>query len=329
MRRRQFIMLLGGAIAALPVAARAQKPDRVRRLGVLMLGAETDPDQQGRVMAFREGLAKLGWAEGRSIQTDYRFAGADPERIRSYAAALVGQAPDVIVANGTPVLEALQALTRSAPIVFVGVSDPVSAGFEPSLARPGGNITGFSNFEYAIGGKWLELLKEAAPGINRIGVLLWRGDPSWSRYLAPIETAASSLGMPLTTIFLGDTVEIERAIEAFAHEPLGGLIATNNSKAMAERDRIIGLAARRRLPAVYPARVYASSGGLMSYGIDPADPFRQAASYVDRILRGEKPGDLPVQQPTKYELVVNLKTAKALGLAVPPTLIARVDEAIE
>jgi ABC-type uncharacterized transport system substrate-binding protein len=329
MRRREFIIIVGSAAAACPRAARAQHGTRERRIGVLMLGGETDPDQLSRVTAFREAFAELGWAEGRNVRIDLRFAAVDPERIRSYSAAMISQAPDVILANGTPVLEAFQKQTRSVPIVFVGVSDPVSAGFLPSLARPGGNITGFSNFEYTIGGKWLEILVEAAPATKRVAVLLSSEDPAWSRYLAPIEALAPSFGVHLTSVFLDDPVGINRTLEAFAREPNGGLIATNNPKAMAHRGLIATLAARYRLPAVYPARVYVTSGGLMSYGIDPVDPYRGAASYVDRILRGEKPEDMPVQQPTKFEFVVNLKAARALGLTLSLPLIGRTDEVIE
>jgi putative ABC transport system substrate-binding protein len=329
MRRRDFITLLGGTVVAWPSAAHAQQGSAMRRIGVLMLGGETDPDQRGRVAAFREAFAKLGWAEGRNVRIDLRFAAVDHERIRSYSAAMLSQAPDVILANGTAALEAFQKQTRSVPIVFVGVSDPVSAGFVSSLARPGGNITGFSNFEYSIGGKWLEILTEAAPTTKRVAVLLSREDTAWSRYLAPIEALAPSVGVQLTSVFLGDPVEIERTLDAFAREPTGGLIAANNPKAMAHRELIATLAARHRLPAIYPARVYVTSGGLMSYGIDPVDPYRGAASYVDRILRGEKPADMPVQQPTKYEFVVNLKAARALGLTLPLPLIGRTDEVIE
>ena len=328
MKRREFLALIGSAAAVSPVTARAQG-ERVRRVGVLMLGDETDSDQRARVATFREAFEKLGWAEGRNVQIDVRFAASDSERIRSYSAALLGQTPDVILANGTPVLEAFVKQTRSVPTVFVGVSDPLSAGFVPSLARPGGNITGFSNFEYTIGGKWLEILVEAAPATKRVAVLMAREDPAWERYLAPIEALALPFGVQLTRVFLGDPAEIERAIEAFAREPNGGMISTNNTRALAQRELIGALAARHRLPAIYPARVYVASGGLMSYGIDPVDPYRGAASYVDRILRGEKPGDLPVQQPTKFEFVVNLKTARALGLTLPLPLIGRTDEVIE
>ncbi len=327
MKRRDFITLVGGA-AAWPFAARAQG-ERKRRIGVLMLGDEADPDQQSRVGAFRGELVKMGWIEGRNIQIDLQFAATASDRIRSRATDFVAQNLDAILANGTPILEALQKRTSTIPIVFVGVSDPLSAGFVPSLSRPGGNITGFSNFEYTIGGKWLQLLNEAAPHVRRVAVLLHRDDAAWARYLAPIETLALSLGMQLTGIFLGDASETERHLETFAREGNGGVIVTNNARAMSQRELIGTLSVRHQLPAVYPARVYAVSGGLISYGIDPVDPYRRAAGYVDRILNGENPGELPVQAPTKYELVINLKTAKALGLDVPPPLLARADEVIE
>jgi putative ABC transport system substrate-binding protein len=328
MRRREFITLLGGA-AAWPVAARAQQESRVRRVGVLMAGGEADPEVLARVTAFRESLDKLGWVEGRNVRIAVRFANADPERIRSYSASLLNPVPDVILTNTTPVLEAFQKQTRSVPIVFTAVSDPVSAGFVPSLARPGGNITGFSNFEYTIGGKWLQNLIEAAPGTKRMAILLSRIDPAWSRYLAPIEAMAPSFGVQLTNVFLDNPTQTERALEAFAGEPNGGLLTTNTPQATAQREFIVSLAAHLRLPAIYPNRLYVTSGGLMSYGIDQIDPFRRAAAYIDRILRGEKPGDLPVQQPTKYEFVVNLKAARALGIEVPPNLLARADDVIE
>ena len=329
LRRRRFITLLGGVAVGWPLVARAQQGERIRRIGVLMLGDESDPDQQNRVAAFRVELGKMGWVEGRNIQIDYRFAATDPERIRSHSADLVAARLDAILANGTPILETLQKRTSTLPIVFVGVSDPLGAGFVPSLARPGGNLTGFSNFEYAIGGKWLELLKEVAPRVTRAAVLLHRDDTAWSRYLAPIEALAPSLGVQLSSIFLGNASETERHLDAFARERNGGVIVTNNARAMSQRELIGTLAVRHQLPAVYPARVYTAGGGLASYGIDPVDPYRRAAGYVDRILKGEKPADLPVQAPTKYELVINLKTAKAIGLEVPPTLLARADEVIE
>ena len=325
MRRREFITLLGAA-AMWPLAARAQQPERMRRIGVLLPATADDVEFQARVGAFREAFEKLGWADGRNVRIDVRYDLVDPERMRSHVTALLGQTPDVIVAVSTPVLEAVLKQTRSVPIVFIGVSDPVSAGFVPSLARPGGNITGFSNFE---GGKWLEILMEAVPATKRVAVLMNRDDPAWARYLAPIESLGPSRGVRLTRVFLGDPAETERAIDAFADEPDGGLIITNNFRAVTQRDVLVGVAVRRRLPAIYPARIFVNSGGLMSYGIDPVDLFRRATSYVDRILRGEKPGDMPVQLPTKFEFVVNLRAARALGLALPLPLIGRTDEVIE
>jgi ABC-type uncharacterized transport system substrate-binding protein len=329
LNRREFITLLGGAAAAWPLSAHGQQPERVRRIGVLMAIAESDREGQDRVAAFREAFEKLGWADGRNVRIDVRYDLVDPERMRSHVTALLGQTPDVIVAVSTPVLEAVLKQTRSVPIVFIAVSDPVSAGFVSSLARPGGNITGFSNFEYTIGGKWFEILMEAVPATKRVAVLMNRDDPAWARYLAPIESLGPSRGVRLTRLFLGDPAETERAIDAFADEPDGGLIITNNFRAVTQRDVIVGVAVRRRLPAIYPARIFVNSGGLMSYGIDPVDLFRRATSYVDRILRGEKPGDMPVQLPTKFEFVVNLRAARALGLALPLPLIGRTDEVIE
>jgi putative tryptophan/tyrosine transport system substrate-binding protein len=265
MRRREFVTLLGGAAATWPLAARAQQESRVRRVGVLIAGGETDPEARARVTAFRESLEKLGWAEGGNVRIDVRFANPDPERIRSYSASLLNPVPDVILAITTPVLQAFQQQTRSVPIVFTSVSDPVSAGFVPSLARPGGNITGFSNFEYAIGGKWLQILIEAAPGTKRIAILLSRIDPSWSRYLAPIEATAPSFGVQLTNIFLDNPTQTERALEEFAGEPDGGLLTTNTPQAVAQRELIVSLVAHRGLPAIYPDRSYITSGGLMSW----------------------------------------------------------------
>jgi putative ABC transport system substrate-binding protein len=328
--RRELISRVGGAAAASaqPCAARAQ--EQMRRVALVGgAGSDSDPETQARVAAFRDGLAKLGWVEGRNVRIDVRFSASDPERIRSYAAELTDLSPDVIVSSGTPSLAALVNLTRSLPIVFVAVSDPVSAGFVPGLAKPGSNITGFSNYEYSIAGKWLQLLKEVAPATARVGVLLWRGDSSWSRYLAPVETLAPSLGVQLTRIFLGDAKEIERDIDTFGLEPHGGLLVISSSRALVFRNLIADLAIRNRLPTVVPARSYAISGGLMSYGVDIVDQFRRAASYVDRILRGEKPGDLPVQLPTKYEFVINIRTARAMGFMLPPSLPLRADEVIE
>jgi putative tryptophan/tyrosine transport system substrate-binding protein len=327
-KRRDFMALTGGAVAAWPFAASAQAQP-IRRVGVLGILAETDPQVRFRHARFQEGLEKSGWIEGRNIHVDYRYAASDIARIEAYATELVGLAPDVILGQSTPVLAALMKLTRSLPIIFVEVSDPVDAGFVPSLAKPGGNITGFSNFEYTISGKWLELLKEAAPDTKRVAVLLFRGDPSWSRYLAPVEASAPSLGIQITRIFLGEAKDTERDISAFAQEPDSGLITTNNPRAYLQRELICKLAIQHRRPAIYPSRIYTTSDGLMSYGIDNSELYWHAASYVDRILRGEQPGDLPVQQPTKFELMINVKTAKAIDLAIPPGLTLRADEIIE
>jgi putative ABC transport system substrate-binding protein len=328
MRRREFLGVLGGAAAAWPIAARAQQSDQVRRVGVLISYGDSDPEGRVRVAAFREELQKLGWTDGRSLRLDIRWIANSGNR-SAYAAELVGLAPDVIVGSTTPVLQTLQKLTPSVPIVFVQVSDPVTAGFVPNLARPGGNITGFTNFEYTIGGKWLDVLKEAVPSTNRVGVLVSRNDPSWSRYFAPIEAVAPSLGMQLTMIFLDTAPEIEHAIDILAQAPNGGLIVLPSSGAATHRELIIGSAARHRLPAIYPFRYFVVPGGLLSYGIDQIEQWRGAAGYVDRILKGMKTGDLPVQLPTKFEMVINLKTAKALGLEISPTLLARADEVIE
>jgi putative ABC transport system substrate-binding protein len=330
MRRREFVAGLGGA-AAWPLAARAQQqPDRMRRVAVIMVNAESDVQGQARVAAFRRGLRELGWIEGSNARIDFRWAAGDPARARVHASELVALAPDVIVANGSPAVAALHEATRSIPVVFVVVTDPVGAGYVQSLARPGGNITGFSTFEPEIGGKWLELLEEIAPGLERVGGIL---DPAFRGFAAvwhAIEGMAPKLGLELTTIVLrAPADDLESAIAAFAQKPRGALIVFPTAINNIQRDRIAALAARHRLPAVYPFALYATAGGLMSYGVDSVDLFRRGASYVDRILNGEKPADLPVQAPIKYELVINLKTAKALGLQVPPTLLARADEVIE
>ena len=328
-RRRAFITLLGGAAATWPLSVRAQPGERMRRVGVLMSRLDTDAETKARIATFRETLGRLGWAEGRNTRIDFRFAASNLEQLRSHAAELLGLKPDVLWRTARRHLKAFANATRTVPIVFVGVSDAVSAGFVPSLAKPGGNITGFSNFEYSIGGKWLELLKEAAPGMARVGVLLFRDDSAWSRYLAPVEAVAPSLGVQVTRIFLGDAKEIERDIDAFAREPHGGLLVTNSSRAGVHRNLIVDLAIRHRLPAIFSNRIFAVNGGLMSYGIDTVDMFRGGAVYVDRILRGEKAGNLPVQLPTKYEFVVNMRTARAMGFAFPPALPLRADEVIE
>jgi putative tryptophan/tyrosine transport system substrate-binding protein len=326
--RREFITLVGGAAAAWPLTARAQQSDKVRRIGVLMGGAGRDPVEQARLAAFLDGLQQLGWTNGRNVRIDTRWPAGDADR-HTYAAELVGLAPDVILASASASVAALQQASRSAPIVFASVIDPVGAGFVASLAQPGGNATGFTAFEYGISGKWLELLKEIAPHITRAAVLR---DPALAAGIgqfAAIQSMASSSAVELSAIDTRDVGEIERAVVAFARKPNGGLVVPASSSALTHRDQIVALTTRLRLPNVYPFRYYPSNGGLASCGPDPIDQYKRAAGYVDRILRGEKPADLPVQAPTKYELVINLKTAKALGLEIPPTLLARVDEVIE
>jgi ABC-type uncharacterized transport system substrate-binding protein len=329
LRRREFITLLGGAAAAWPLAARAQQADRVRRIGALMSVAADDPEGPLRVAAFAQGLQQLGWSVGRNVRIDYRWGAGDGDRIRSHAAELVALAPDVILATGSATLGPLLQATRAVPIVFVHVPDPVGAGFVDSLARPGGNATGFTLFEYSISGKWLELLKEIAPGVTRAAVIRDPAIASGIGQWGAIQTAAPSVGVEVSPVNVRDAGEIERAVAAFARASNGGLIVTGSALAQVHRDLIVRLAARHKLPAVYFERFFVTSGGLVSYGPDIVDQFRRAAGYVDRILKGEKPADLPVQAPTKYELVINLKTARALGLEVPATLLARADEVIE
>jgi putative tryptophan/tyrosine transport system substrate-binding protein len=328
MNRREIITLLGGT-TAWPLAARAQQPEQVRRIGVLMILAADDPEGQARLAAFAQGLQELGWTVGRNVQIDYRWGAGDADRTHRYAAELVALAPDVIVASGTSTVAPLQRATRSVPIVFAGVADPVGAGFVESLARPGGNATGFMLFEFGMSGKWLELLKQIAPRVTRAAVIRDSTQGSGTTQLGAIQAVAPSLGVDVRPIDARDAGEIQRGITAFARFSDGGLIVLGSAAAVVHRDLIITLAARHRLPAVYSFRYDVTSGGLISYGPDTIDPFRQAASYVDRILRGEKPADLPVQAPTKYELVINLKTAKALGLEVPATVLARADAVIE
>jgi putative ABC transport system substrate-binding protein len=327
--RREFIFTLGGAMVTLPLAARAQQADRVRRISVLMNLAESDPESQARIAAFREGLGKLGWNEGREIRIEYRWAGGDADRSRAYASDLVKLKPDVILAGATPSLASLQQETSSVPIVFAQVADPVGAGFVSSLAHPGGNITGFALFEYAIAAKWLELLKEIAPQVTRVAIVHDPENPEAKEYLPVIEAAAQSLGVQVFHSVVRDATDIQRAIEEFTREPNGGLIPLPGPLMGVHRDLIISLTKRRRLPSVFVWRYYPIGGGLASYGVELLDLYRRAASYVDRILKGEKPGDLPVQQATKFELVINLKTAKALGLDPPLSLLARTDEVIE
>jgi putative tryptophan/tyrosine transport system substrate-binding protein len=326
-KRREFIGLVGGA-AAWPLAARAQG-ERMRRVGVLTQLGENDAEVKAWLKAFQDSLQKLGWEQGRNIRIDYRWGAGDYDRLRSYAAELVGMAPDVLFAAATPALEALNRETRSLPIVFVQVSDPVKLGFLASLARPGGNMTGFANFEHAIGGKWLELLKDTAPGRTRVAVIFDPQLASQIPYLQEIEAATPAFGVQLIRADVRSAADIERAITGLAEQPNGALIVVPNPVTIRERDFIISLAARYRLPAVYPYRFYAVSGGFISYGIDLADTYQQAAGYVDRILKGAKLGDLPVQLSSKFELVVNLKTAKALGLSIPEPFLQRADEVIE
>jgi putative ABC transport system substrate-binding protein len=328
MRRRALITLLGAA-AAWPVAARAQQSGRMPRIGVLSSLAADDPETQARHAAFLQGLQEWGWTSGRNVQIDYRWGAGDPDRFRKYAVEMVALAPDVILATGTPVTAALLQATRSLPIVFAQVVDPVANGFVESLARPGGNATGFTIFEYGLGGKWLELLKEIAPHVTRAAVLRDPAIASGIGQLAAIQGLAPALGVELRPVGVRDGGEIESAVTAFAREPNGGLIVLASPLSIVHRDLIITLAARHRLPAVYALRFFVTGGGLICYGPDSIEPYRRAAGYVDRILKGEKPGDLPVQAPTKYDLVLNLKTARALGLAVPPTVLARADEVIE
>jgi putative ABC transport system substrate-binding protein len=327
MRRREFIALLGSTAVGWPLVARAQQPERMRRIGVLMNLAADDPEGQARSAAFLHALQQLGWSDGRNVRIDYRWAAGDAAHFRRYTEELLALAPDVILAASTPSVQALQQATRAVPIVFAIVADPVGAGFVDSLARPGGNVTGFTPFEYGISGKWLELLKEVVPRVTRVAVL--RDLTIGLGQLGAIQSVAPSLGVELTPIGLGDPGQIERTVAAFARSSNGGLIVTASTSAIIHRELITTLAARNKLPAVYYERFFVAGGGLMSYGPDFRDQFRRAAGYVDRILRGEKPADLPVQAPTKYELVINLKTAKALGLEIPPMLLARADEVIE
>jgi len=328
-RRREFITLIGGAAAVWPLAARSQQPERVRHIGVLMNVAATDPEGQAQVAAFLQALQKLGWSEGRNVRIETRWGENDVERDSRYATELLAFAPDVILASGTLSVAALRRVSRTSPIVFAGVSDPVGAGFVDTLARPGGNVTGFMIFEYSLSGKWLELLKEIAPRLMRVAFLRDSANPAGIAQFGAVQAAAQSLGVELRPIDIRDAGEIERSIASFARAANGGLIVTPGASVSAHHDLIIMLAARYKLPAVYTSRPMVIGGGLICYGPDIADQFRQSAGYVDRILKGEKPADLPVQAPIKYEMVINLKIAKALGLQVPPTLLARADEVIE
>ena len=326
MRRRQLITLLGGA-AAWPLTARAQQGERVRRIGVVVVTKETDPETPLRAMAFRQALAKLGWSEGRNVVIDFRFGtGGDLNRMRAQAKELTGLTPDVIVAESTPAAVALHQETAAVPIVFLQVANPIGSGLVASLARPGANLTGFTNFEPTMGGKWLELLKEIAPGVTR-AVAIFNPETHSGQYWQSMEAAAPSLAVQFNRAPARDAAGIESAVADLAREPNGGVLVMPDAFTLAHRELIVALTARHRLPAIYPFRAF--TGGLLSYGIDQVEIYRQAASYVDRILKGEKPGELPVQAPTKFELIVNLKTAKALSLDVPWILQQRADEVIE
>jgi putative ABC transport system substrate-binding protein len=329
-KRREFMMLLGGAAVTWPLAARAQSGERMRRIGVLLASAADDSEYQARMAAFRQGLGQLGWTDGGTVRIDTRWATTNADDLRRHAAELAALAPDVLIAaTGTATAAPLLQATRTVPIVFVVVVDPVGAGFVASLARPGGNATGFTMFEYGLSGKWLELLKQIAPGVTRAAVVRDPAIASGIGQFAAIQAVAPSLGVELSPIDARDATEIERAVTAFARPGNSGLIVTPSAVANLHRDLIATLAARHRLPAVYGGRPYVVAGGLISYGPDLLDQYRRAAGYVDRILKGEKPADLPVQAPSKYELVINMKSARALGIEVPPTLLARADEVIE
>jgi putative ABC transport system substrate-binding protein len=328
MRRREFITLLGGA-AAWPLAARAQQALRMRRIEVFLPFSPGDPVSMSGVTAFAQAMQEHGWTEGRNVQMEYRWGAGDAEQYRKIAAELVALAPDVIVSLGTLAVSALQRATRTVPIVFVEITDPVGGGIVESLARPGGNVTGFADPEYVTAGKYLELLKQIAPRLTRAAVTRDPGNSAGTAQFAAIQAVASSLRVELRPFDVRDPGEIERGLSAFAREPNGGLVVTGSAPSQIHRGLIISLAARYGLPAIYPYRFYVIDGGLMSYGIDRINQFRLTAGYVDRVLKGEKPGDLPVQAPTKFETVINLKTAKALGLTVPPTMLTLADEVIE
>ena len=329
MRRRTFIAGVGGAVAW-PMVASAQQRDRVRRIGVVMAYAESDPNARMQVAAFRDEMQKLGWFEGNNLQIDFRYAADDPARIRALAIELLGKSPDLMVSNSNFVTAILQSEVRTIPLVFVSVSDPEGSGFVTNLARPTGNVTGFANFQPSMGSKWLEMLRQIAPTINRVGLMLHPEPPNVG-YWKSAEAAAPSLKIELIALEVNNRAEIEGALATFggAGDPLSGLIVAPNVVAFANSNLIVSLAARYRLPAIYPFAFYAKEGGLISYGFDAADQFRQGAIYADKILRGAKPADLPVQHPTKFQIVINLKTAKALGIEMPPSLLARADEVIE
>ena len=326
--RRKFLATLGGAAVAWPRVARAQQGERMRRIGVLMVVAANDPEVEPRIKAFLAALQGFGWRDGENVRIDYRWAAGDAGRIRAYATELIGLTPDVIFVSSTPALAALKA-TRTIPTIFIGVPDPISSGFVISLARPGGNVTGITNFEFSMGGKWVGLLREIAPHIARVAILINPETPGGSSFLGPIEAAANSFAVEPIRVPVQDATDIERAIKAFAREVNGSVIVLPSPVTQLHRKVIVALVARYRLPTVYPYRYFTAAGGLMSYGVDVVDTYRRAASYVDQVLKGAKPADLPVQQPTKFELVINLKTAKELGLEIPSILLATADDVIE
>ena len=328
MNRRETVLALL-ALGAVPLAAPAQPSERMRRIGVLMGYPEGDPHAQANVTALRQGLQSLGWIEGRNVRIDYRWAGGDPEKARTFAKELIGMTPDLILPSTNQVTAILRQETRSIPIVFAFVGDPVGSGFVASLARPGGNVTGFANFDNTIGGKWLELLREIAPRVERVGFIFNPDAPPNVGMLRAAEAAAPSVKMKVIPLSVHNAIEIERGITAIAAGPDGGLIVAPHAVTLGSRDLIAGLAVRHRLPAVYSDRYFAESGGLLSFGNNTADLFRRAAKYVDLILKGAKPADLPVQLPTKFELIINLKAAKALGLTIPQSLLSRADEVIQ
>ncbi len=331
MRRREFITLIGRAVAAWPLTARAQLSERTRRIGALIGTPESDPESQARVAALREGFVQRGWSEGRNLRVDYRWAGTDPSRIRSFAAELVATAPEVIFAHSTPVTSGLLQATRSIPIVFASVSDPVGDGFVASFAQPGGNVTGFTNVEASMGGKWVEILKELAPAVTRMGFLFnpTTAPGGGSYFLRRFEAAGPSFQVQPIAMPVEDPAGIERALASLGAGGNGGLVVNSDIFAARNRAAIIAAAARQRVPAIYPFILFVADGGLVAYGADGKDLFRRAAAYVDRILKGEKPADLPVQAPVKFELAVNLKAARVLGLNVPATLLATADEVFE
>jgi putative ABC transport system substrate-binding protein len=328
-RRREFVALLGGTAVGWPLTVRAQQPERMRRIGFWVGEPETDPNSQRRVTAFKQGLAELGWIEGRTVQIEYRWPIIDGEQVRADAESLIALAPDVIVTTGAPTVAVFKRLTRTIPIVFTFVTDPVRDGLVETLAHPGGNITGFTIFEHTMAGKWVEMLKEVAPGVTRVAVMQNPEHPAWTTYLSAITGVASSAGVAVTPLPVRDAEEIRRAIADFVDAPNGGLIVLPSGVAAFYRDLIVAATGRHRLPAIFPERIFTEAGGLISYGVVLSEMYRQAARYADRILRGAKPSELPVQAATKFELIINLKTAKALRLDIPPTLLARADEVIE